>query len=392
MNNKIKKLKEYIDRKNTSLGIGPMSINTVNAAIDIANTADKPIMLIASRRQIDSKKICKGYVNNWSTEEFVKYVKERDKKNNIIIARDHGGPWQNNMEITNHYSLKEAMDSAKDSFAEDIECGMDIIHIDPSVDIFTQISFDIIFERLIELYDFCIKYSRIKNNDIEFEIGTEEQMIHINNKTAFIEMLNRVNNCFNKNNLKKPLFVVTQIGTKVMETKNIGLLNQQNNEKILSKIKILCDECLRNNFYIKVHNTDYLRAEILKKYPQNNISAANVAPEFGVCETKSFLKLLECYRLISLENEFLELAYDSKKWQKWIITDSKISKRDKAIIAGHYIFSNDKFLILKDKAQKKINIDIDTYLKEQVKENILQYIEYFEILNIKNKKEELCLK
>ena len=62
---------KYKDKKVTHLGIGPMSKNCIDAAIEISNENDIPLMLIASRRQIDCKELGGGYVNNWSTEEFV---------------------------------------------------------------------------------------------------------------------------------------------------------------------------------------------------------------------------------------------------------------------------------------------------------------------------------
>ena len=40
----------------TMLGIGPMSKNCVDAAIELSNDNEVPIFLIASRRQIDSEK------------------------------------------------------------------------------------------------------------------------------------------------------------------------------------------------------------------------------------------------------------------------------------------------------------------------------------------------
>ena len=53
-------------------------------------------MLIASRRQIESEKLGRGYVNNWSTEEFAEYVrKEMIKIIKLYLCRDHGGPYQN---------------------------------------------------------------------------------------------------------------------------------------------------------------------------------------------------------------------------------------------------------------------------------------------------------
>ena len=92
-------LRNLIKPNKTLLGVGPMSVNCVNAASRLSNTFKFPIMLIASRRQIDSDENGGGYVNNWNTENYSNYVSSLDKKNKIILARDHGGPWQNNIEI-----------------------------------------------------------------------------------------------------------------------------------------------------------------------------------------------------------------------------------------------------------------------------------------------------
>ena len=62
-------------------------------------------MMISSRRQIDSKDFVGGYVNKWDTELFSKYIKKKDKKKNIILCRDHGGPWQNDLEIKNRLNV-----------------------------------------------------------------------------------------------------------------------------------------------------------------------------------------------------------------------------------------------------------------------------------------------
>lgn len=376
-NTRIVKLLKYMKDGNTLLGIGPMSVNAVNAAIEISNETDFPIMLISSRRQIDDKNISRGYVNNWSTDEFASYV--RKKSDNVILARDHGGPWQNNIEISRRLSINDALKSAKDSFASDIDAGFDILHIDPSIDIFEQLSFEKIFDRLTDLYEFCSNYAKTSCKNIEFEIGTEEQMIHINSLHEFNSMLNIISDFCIQNNFKIPLFVVSQIGTKVMETKNIGILNQKENIEMFNKITKLCNCASNKGIFVKVHNTDYLNAELLKKFPSFKIGAANVAPEFGVRETKSFIELLEKHYLIELENEFLECAYNSKKWEKWLIQGSNASNREKAIMAGHYIFSDVNFLNIKEKAQRLIkNVEIDEYLKNCVKKSILSYINIFQ--------------
>ena len=100
-------IENYLKKKpNTLLCIGPMSVNCVDASIELANEYNTPLMLIASRRQIDSKDFGGGYVNNWSTEEFAKYVFKHDKNKKIFLARDHGGPWQNELEKINKKEIK----------------------------------------------------------------------------------------------------------------------------------------------------------------------------------------------------------------------------------------------------------------------------------------------
>ena len=107
-----KKLVKIMTSQRTILGAGPMSLNSINAVDFVSKKNKVPIFLICSRRQIDSKFHGGGYVNNWSTEDLSHYLKKK-KNNNVILCRDHGGPWQNNKEIKKKLNLKQAMISAK---------------------------------------------------------------------------------------------------------------------------------------------------------------------------------------------------------------------------------------------------------------------------------------
>ena len=80
------KIKDHLFKHRcTLLGVGPMSINCVDAAVELANEYATPLMLIASRRQIDSEQFNGGYGNNWTTSEFANYVRSKDKSANIIL-------------------------------------------------------------------------------------------------------------------------------------------------------------------------------------------------------------------------------------------------------------------------------------------------------------------
>ena len=104
-----------------------MSKNCVDVSVEIADQYQIPLMLIASRRQIDSEEFGGGYVNNWSTSEYAGYINKIKKTDNILLARDHGGPWQNEQE--KNMSLDQAMRSAKNSYMADIDAGFHILHI-----------------------------------------------------------------------------------------------------------------------------------------------------------------------------------------------------------------------------------------------------------------------
>ena len=380
-------IKNFLKKRCTLLGVGPMSLNCIDSTIEIANEFNIPTMLIASRRQIDSELFGGGYVNNWNTEEFSKYVINKDTKKKILLARDHGGPWQNNLEINQNLNLKEAMISAKKSYETDIKSGFKAIHIDPSIDIHDSPSVDEILERVYELYEFCWSTAKKLNKEIIFEIGTEEQSGSTNTQEELDYTLNAITIFCKKNKIPKPTFVVIQCGTKVMEMRNVGSFDSpiRVSGEIAPEIQLpkMIEICNKYEVFMKEHNTDYVSDEALSWHPRLGIHAANVAPEFGVIETKSFLSLLEENNLHELSEKFIKLSYNSNKWKKWMLKDTSATDRDRAIIAGHYVFSHPEVIEIKKEASQnlsKINIDLNEHLKKDVKKGIMRYFHNFRLL------------
>ena len=375
-------------KKTTLLAVGPMSKNCVDATIELSNRYNTPIMLIASRRQIDSKDFGGGYVNNWTTESFSRYVKSKDKKKLIVLCRDHGGPWQHNFEKEKKMTAKEAMNSAKKSFSRDIDAGFKIIHIDTSLSLKdTEKSKKKCLDRLFEMYEFCFNYAKKKNKKIYFEIGTEEQSGTTNTQEELEETLNKTINFCKKRKFNKPTFVVIQSGTRVMETRNVGTFDTpfRVENEIPAEIQVpkMIDICNKYNVLMKEHNTDYLSNEALSWHPRLGIHAANVAPEFGVTETKSLIFLMKKYNLKKDLDKFLEISFNSKKWEKWMIKDTRANDYEKSIISGHYIFSKPEFIQLKKELElklKKKSLNLDVFLKNEIKKNILRYLINFKMI------------
>jgi tagatose-1,6-bisphosphate aldolase non-catalytic subunit AgaZ/GatZ len=365
-----------------------MSTNCIDSAIEISNTYEIPILLIASRRQIDSEEFGGGYVNNWTTSDFSEYVFAKDMKGLVYLCRDHGGPWQNPSEKESNLGLKNAMDSAKLSYKADIEAGFQILHIDPSIDIHGNPSMQEIVDRVLELYEYCWMIGEKYGRKLEFEIGTEEQSGSTSSAIEFEKMLQRVNRYCDKYHMNRPLFAVVQNGTKVIETRNVGSFDAAVRvaEEVAPEIQIPLMEkiCQREGVMIKAHNTDYLSDDSLRWYPRLGIHAANVAPEFGVVETKALMSVMRNNGLYDLEQEFIDLVVRSSKWKKWMAPDSEATDRERAEIAGHYIYSQPEFSEIKSRISdclRKKGEDLDEILKEQIKKSILRFLVDFRMVD-----------
>ena len=383
------KLSKIILEKKTLLGVGPMSINVINSSIELSNFFDIYLILIASRRQIDIREFGGGYVEGWSTSDFSNYISKKDKKNKIILARDHGGPWQNNFEIQKKMNLKDAMSSAKESYKADILNNFKIIHIDPSIDIFHKLNINKTLELIYELYEFCYSFAKKNNKEILFELGTEEQNHGLNTIEELDYWINKIKIFCKKNKFPNPFFIVAQTGTKVMELKNIGSFDSDVRQKkqLPAEIQIpkITEWAVKNGLFIKEHNADYLSNDSLKWHPKLGIHAANVAPEFATVETKALLKLFDKCNMKKEKNIFIDEAIKSKKWKKWMMKDD-IYKDDeyKAIICGHYIYNIDIIKEIKHKLEKKLNsknINLNENLKKHIKVSIMRYLSNFKLIN-----------
>ena len=190
-----------------------------------------------------------------------------------------------------------------------------------------------------------------------------------------------------KNKFPFPTFVVIQTGTKVKEMKNVGSLDSPTRviDQLPSEIQIpkMIEICDKYGIMMKEHNADYLSNESLHWHPRLGIHAANVAPEFGVTETINLLTILEENSLKVISERFLELAFNSFKWEKWLLNNTETSDREKAILAGHYIFSKDECIRLINQASEKLDlkgINLNDFLKKSIKKSISRYLKNFRLI------------
>ncbi|KPI20068.1 hypothetical protein OK074_7617 [Actinobacteria bacterium OK074] len=357
------------------LGVGPMSKNAVDAAIQVAYRRRRRLMLIPSRRQVETAAQGGGYVEGWTTETFASYVRSQDPDQLILLCRDHGGPYQNPEEKRQRYSLGAALKSAAQSYEDDIRQGFDLLHVDTSVDLDGIAPMEAAVDRAVELYGQAVETARSLGRGTLFEIGFEDQGGDTNDPAEFEEQVATALGRLRGVGLPLPTFIVAQTATKVMETRNVGALTVAP-FAVASAVRSLVGVTRAHGIALKAHNCDYLTAGQLRHLDQAGVDALNVAPEFGVAETRAFLSLLDELGLPVQRERFLEAAYECRSWEKWMHPLTTASDTDRAVIAGHYTFATEGFQALKEAARhtaRKRGIDVDARLRDAVARSIDHY-------------------
>jgi hypothetical protein len=317
-------MKDFNDKNQlddrTVLGVGPVSKITVDVALELSRQRKCPIWLIPSRRQVECKELGGGYVNGWSTEEFVKYVKDRDGDHLISFVRDHGGPKQGKV----FKDEREDYEASLISFREDIRCGFDILHVD-----------------LSNLHEYYPKIepilSDLNEDNIAYEVNIDKHSAKLTATNFFETWIEDVINKFG--NVK---FIAGNVGLFVYEAKNTNFVDK-NTLKELLRIAYKTD-----TVYMQ-HNCDYLRDEIFLELREAGVKVVNVAPEYGVIETTALLGYLDAHNLKHEKDAFISLVASGDKWKKWFDHVGAASDLDKALVSGHYYLNSPFVLGLKER-------------------------------------------
>ena len=303
--------------------IGPMSKNVVDAVIEF----NGDFGFIPSRRQVDYNG---GYVNNWTTGEFATYVNGR-----VPIERDHGG-------IGQGYRQDDGMDSyLHDSMY------FDIVHIDPW-------KYYSDFESGLEETLLNMRYIYLNNPNVKFEVGTEESI----RRFGVDELENLLRHL--KGKLEPKIFenieyavVQSGVGLNLGKQNNTGKFDPDRLEKMIGA-------CKKFGKKSKEHNGDYLSNDEYKVRFDMGLDSINIAPEFGQLETLCYLN-----EMGDDIEDYYQICYDSKRWEKWVDVDfvPEDNKKELIKICGHYVFSDSKFLNIKPNIDEKIKEEIKNKLR-----------------------------
>jgi len=313
------------------LGFGPMSAEIIDTLVGYSNQ-QHPIMIIASRNQIDSDN---GYV--MITQELNDRVQKSDY---LWLCRDHCGPYF--LDSEKNLSIVNAIEATKKTIAKDIEMGFDLIHIDTS-------RCEDVYNIADQLIEFCLKL----NPNIHFEFGTEENVGVAAGIGKYHEDVQFASQYPNME------FVVAQTGSLVMEDRQVGNF-------YTDIVAELAEFAHSKNIKLKEHNADYLTSEQIQLRKQVGVDACNIAPQLGVIQTKKILELADMYNVDS--KKFKNLVLESGRWKKWLIDGDDTIKINSA---GHYCFNSNEYRLLIN----EINNHCDS--KEEIEKSIKHCLDLY---------------
>jgi hypothetical protein len=311
--------------------IGPMSKNIVDTIIEFCEDTQNKIAFIPSRRQIEWNG---GYVNKWTTENFSKYA------SSLLLQRDHAGPNQGINEDDGYESLKN-------------DCNyLDLIHIDPWK------KYPALKEGSEETAN-MIKYCYSLDPQIQYEIGTEESIrrFEIN---ELIKLIKYLQNKLDPKIFNQIKYLVIQSGTSLKGTNQTGTYDS-------NRLKKMIEVCKQFNMLSKEHNGDYIPVSIIFEKFNLGLDAINIAPEFGLIETQTYLNEIKDNKEIF--DRLWKICFDSKKWEKWVSNDFDpyIQKEELIKICGHYVLSYPEFNDIKSNFP-----NIDNKIKTNIKNKLTE--------------------
>lgn len=196
-----------------------------------------------------------------------------------------------------------------------------------------------------------------------------------------------------------PTFIVGQTGTLTRKTEQVGTYNFHNAYDLAQMAK-------QYGVGLKEHNADYLDDVTLLEHIPANVTASNVAPQYGTEETRAYLKLCDVEKILKeeglldetsdLRNTLLVKAIKTERWRKWMMGEQRNLQvedilKDEALsleildISGHYAFNDED---VKKELQQlyanlaKFHIDGQRFVVDHIKRPLQQYAECYNLKGV----------
>ncbi|MEM0495168.1 MAG: class II D-tagatose-bisphosphate aldolase, non-catalytic subunit [Thermofilum sp.] len=360
---------EVAEKRPCLLGVSPISVYVVHAALRAAKDNSAPILFVASLNQVD---VDGGYTG-WTPELFVSYVSEEadklgfQKECGVVFELDHGGPWLKDEHIVKNYSYMEAVDSFLKSLEAFIRSGFTLVHIDATLDLerpggVAELSTAAV--RTAELIAYSEEIARECDAKLSYEIGSDrwgykspEQLSDFITR-VFLELKKR------GLNPGKVVFGVADVGTKV----------EPGNRVDPFVVKAFSEVVQSHGLRLKIHSGDFLEnPEVL---PQTSAGGVNIGPMFAHTMYSTVKEVLQRHHdAVAAERllrELNTLIVSGDKLKKYTAGEAEEYKLG---IASRYIWSTRNAETLLSRVSDETGVDVRKLIVDRIYGEISSYIQ-----------------
>lgn len=375
----------------------PNSLSVIKASFRAAKRNNAPIYFATTLNQVDND----GGYTGMTQAEFTKILAREAAAVNYtgpyVVAIDHGGPWLKDKQTLEKYTLEQAMDGVKKSYEAAILAGYDLIHVDPTVDITLPkgeiINIHVVAQRTVELIKHAEDFRKAHNMPpISYEVGTEEVHGGLADDKTFDTFLTDLKAGLAAAGMPDiwPIFIVGKVGTDLHTT----LFDAEVARKLTNKVRPY-------GSYIKGHYSDDV--DNPQDYPTSGMGAANVGPEFTMCEYKALMELEQleladanCKDKSGMSQALLNAVHDSGRWKKWLRGEEVgkdllecTKERQEWLVQTccRYIWQNKEVLDARQKLYdnlQKQGVNAEEIVLMRIEHNMDKYYYAFNIVNLNN--------
>ena len=281
----MEELKQTTGVPRTLFAACPNSLSVIKASFRAAKRNNAPIYFATTLNQVDTD----GGYTGMTPAEFTKVLAREAAAVHYtgpyVVAIDHGGPWLKDKQTQERWDTERAMQGVKESYEAAILAGYDLIHVDPTVDIFLPkgeiIDIHVVAQRTVELILHAENFRKANGiAPISYEVGTEEVHGGLADPTTFDTFLSDLKEGLKNVGLEDvwPCFIVGKVGTDLHTT----LFDAEVARDLTAKVRPY-------GSYIKGHYSDDV--DNPQDYPTSGMGAANIGPEFTMNEYDALAEL-----------------------------------------------------------------------------------------------------
>ncbi|WP_022835156.1 class II D-tagatose-bisphosphate aldolase non-catalytic subunit [Salisaeta longa] len=298
--------------RHTLLAVCPTSPAVVEAAIDAAEHARAPLLVVATLNQVDRD----GGYTGWTPAALRSAVDDARASYEatvpVLLGLDHGGPYKKDAQHDAQPPLPDALAATEASIDACLAAGYEVLHLDATTDPHHDgpLPVEALVDRTVHLQQYAERARRAhKAPPIGYEVGPEEA--HAKDAAARFEaFVTGWQNAQHRADVGPPVFVVGDLGTQ--------LNTQAFDASRARRFATLAHE--RLGALLKAHYTDDV--DDLPAYPLHGVGGANVGPGLAAVEYDALCELAALAERIGAPSEIPSVVRHavvaSERWTKWV--------------------------------------------------------------------------